>query len=972
MAPQIKEYLVADDYDCIRSNNRFKKKEQCYGVHHRVADTVALWLRSILTAEGMALLTPAVAWWYSVENGSFLTVALALQELLNGLLKFMLQQPRPSWVNAGVSKVGGKLERDYSFPSSHAQTAATWATALVLFSVQDDKMMTSVLAISLCLASGLARVHLGVHTILDVVVGWMVGIVFTSTLWWLDPIHWYMELSQDPTSLVKYGVWVTIVVVPLSLLHIIRTLVPPPSDAVLEKWEENAAANLMTTPGRRNSKIIYGRTEQRLAHRHLAKYYFQVFSLLGGAMGASWSLDAFYKQTLAYVQEDCSLTHDGSMIPMTRCVWCYSVLAFLILPLAFGLPKLLLLEGGEFSRTKSATQVVASAVQVLGFTAVGLWMMYGCPYTSTHWFGLECPVLSSCDHVEVLPETAEIMCPKTYEFEGCDMDGPNVWLPSDVKELQEMIVTAHKEKVSLRVRAACHSTPGASHKTSFYEQSFSNSTQPVNKKAKFLSLMHKNFAKYELVEEGGKKYAVVGAGITLGENLIFNRTWSESLTAQLWEDGLAVDDIGGTTQLSLGGFLSVGANGPGKHNTIQNNVLGLRFINGLGEKVEVWRNSTAVSAEELPFDAFLVNLGLLGVLYEVVLQPNPRYCVVDNLYAHVNVERKSFDDLAKEFHEPDYSRFLIDYFQGGIAAFVFNYTKSYDIDSCDHLGQFEASSQGQLAALDVLYGLKMDTSCFVEQLRVAATTKFGRQSNHQGDICSVDVYRRMLETYRSIGGDSMHLETCFKAVEKQWQLHGFDSDHLSSMTSVLNEDCAVPALMDFSSRGSNPFRYYLGIAVDDWTMAYRNLGYDMTEMWFSLDRYKLNQVLQAAQEIAFELKSKFALVFPAPEMYMAPASDAWLSPCHGSNACVRMGLFFPSRHYSEMQEYFDMMHQAFVSRGLHPVFHWGKYISRDESILRTMRAQLPKLDDFLQIRTEQDPHEIFLTEDWKLYLGITG
>uniref|UniRef100_A0A7S1UNM0 D-arabinono-1,4-lactone oxidase C-terminal domain-containing protein n=1 Tax=Grammatophora oceanica TaxID=210454 RepID=A0A7S1UNM0_9STRA len=325
------------------------------------------------------------------------------------------------------------------------------------------------------------------------------------------------------------------------------------------------------------------------------------------------------------------------------------------------------------------------------------------------------------------------------------------------------------------------------------------------------------------------------------------------------------------------------------------------------------------------------------------------------------------EDLAEIFDGPDYSRFLIDYFQGGIAAFAFNYTKSYDIATCDHLEQFEASSQGQLAALDVLYGLKMEASGYVQQL-YSASKSFDMPD--QRDICTVDVYRRKLETYRSIGGDSMHLETCLKAVEKAWQFHGFGRDRLSSTLALLERDCVIPALMDFSSRGSNAFRYYLGIAVDDWTMKYRPMGYDMTEMFFSLDRYELNDVLQAAQEIALERKGEFAMVFPSPELYMAPGSNAWMSPCHGSKSCIRMGVFFQSRHYPEMKEHFDSMHQAFVERGLHPVFHWGKYVSRDQSTLRNMRAQLPRLEDFLEVRKQQDPYEIFLTDDWKLYLGI--
>ena len=46
--------------------------------------------------------------------------------------------------------------------------------------------------------------------------------------------------------------------------------------------------------------------------------------------------------------------------------------------------------------------------------------------------------------------------------------------------------------------------------------------------------------------------------------------------------------------------------------------------------------------------------------------------------------------------------------------------------------------------------------------------------------------------------------------------------------------------------------------------------------------------------------------------------------------------------------------------------HWGKVLPP----LSDYRESLPKLDDFLALRRQLDPKDIFLTEYWKTSLGL--
>jgi len=54
--------------------------------------------------------------------------------------------------------------------------------------------------------------------------------------------------------------------------------------------------------------------------------------------------------------------------------------------------------------------------------------------------------------------------------------------------------------------------------------------------------------------------------------------------------------------------------------------------------------------------------------------------------------------------------------------------------------------------------------------------------------------------------------------------------------------------------------------------------------------------------------------------------------------------------------------------------HWGKfqpvYEQGDRSWVEFFRAQYPRWDDFLRLRAERDPNNIFLTDYWRDRFGL--
>jgi glycerophosphoryl diester phosphodiesterase/membrane-associated phospholipid phosphatase len=115
------------------------------------------------------LMLPITYWAISRRFGTRLGVMLLLSAGINGLLKSLFATPRPTFL---VPEVGVVSETSFGLPSGHAQNgAAIWG--LLAASVRSWPVRVGLLA--LIGAIGWSRIHLGVHFLEDITVGWAVG-----------------------------------------------------------------------------------------------------------------------------------------------------------------------------------------------------------------------------------------------------------------------------------------------------------------------------------------------------------------------------------------------------------------------------------------------------------------------------------------------------------------------------------------------------------------------------------------------------------------------------------------------------------------------------------------------------------------------------------------------------------------------------------------------------------------------------
>ncbi|MBN2656349.1 MAG: phosphatase PAP2 family protein [Spirochaetales bacterium] len=113
-------------------------------------------------------------WNISKRKGFKLAVAFLYSSLLNALLKLAFHAPRPFEKLDFIKGKRVETATGYSFPSGHTQGSTTF---FITLSRIIKKKRFTVPALLVILAIGVSRVYLGVHWPVDVIGGWVFGII---------------------------------------------------------------------------------------------------------------------------------------------------------------------------------------------------------------------------------------------------------------------------------------------------------------------------------------------------------------------------------------------------------------------------------------------------------------------------------------------------------------------------------------------------------------------------------------------------------------------------------------------------------------------------------------------------------------------------------------------------------------------------------------------------------------------------
>lgn len=124
------------------------------------------------------LFTAIMYWCVNKKYGQQILLALIGNITLNTGIKEFVKAPRPIGT-PGLESLRTETATGYSFPSGHTQTGTSfWISLMSIFKTTWLYILGAIMIFGI----GMSRLYLGVHWPIDVLCGWIFGIIFTIIL----------------------------------------------------------------------------------------------------------------------------------------------------------------------------------------------------------------------------------------------------------------------------------------------------------------------------------------------------------------------------------------------------------------------------------------------------------------------------------------------------------------------------------------------------------------------------------------------------------------------------------------------------------------------------------------------------------------------------------------------------------------------------------------------------------------------
>jgi membrane-associated phospholipid phosphatase len=299
----------------------------------------------------MAVILPVLIWIFAPLRGIILIQLICISEILNALLKWTVQRPRPFWINPRVRNVGGLFEGDYSFPSSHSQLVAA-----ICYFMQPEHPLASIGLWAWAFCTGISRVYAGVHFVSDVIVGWCTGL---GLAWLFHTVDAELQLRHLSHHHEVYTICLGMLTIIYVSLALVRSIFPPHDSKQIQKWEE-----IVRNASKRNR-------HKSIRPRLLSKYSFIIWAQIGVILGYYYS----YHDTMDFPHETCFGSLETWIVALARYI--FGVVGILcVVPIA-----IVKIPGWN------TADVQMAFVSLL----LGLWVAYGNAKVSTDYLGLHCP-----------------------------------------------------------------------------------------------------------------------------------------------------------------------------------------------------------------------------------------------------------------------------------------------------------------------------------------------------------------------------------------------------------------------------------------------------------------------------------------------------------------------------------------------------------------------------------------------------
>lgn len=148
------------------------------------------------------LVMPVILWVLDYRLGFRVGVMLLLTSGINDLFKMAFRMPRPFWVNPDAAQASS-MPGGFGLPSGHSQTPLS---VFGLLATAIKRGWVTVLLIFTILMIGLSRIYLGVHFYIDVLSGWLLGILVLLGFLSMEKrvSNWFSSKSFGAKTLVVF------------------------------------------------------------------------------------------------------------------------------------------------------------------------------------------------------------------------------------------------------------------------------------------------------------------------------------------------------------------------------------------------------------------------------------------------------------------------------------------------------------------------------------------------------------------------------------------------------------------------------------------------------------------------------------------------------------------------------------------------------------------------------------------------
>lgn len=535
--------------------------------------------------------------------------------------------------------------------------------------------------------------------------------------------------------------------------------------------------------------------------------------------------------------------------------------------------------------------------------------------------------------------------------------------PASESEVISLVKYAYDNNLQIRCRGASHSIaraiytdPGPGELPVPDKVSEENPPKGPNLNLIFDNLMSLTWIDNE------KGIIEVDAGIHLGYDPMDPTgasTLANSLLYQTFLKGWTLSDLGGITHQTVSGFLSTGSAGGTTMYTIEENLLAFRVIDGQG-------NAEWVEKDSDLFNALGVSLGLLGVIVKVRMQLVPFF----NIYGQQITTKTTYKECP------------IDLFGDGNSTKP-NYQQYLEKTPYSRMLWWPQKGVDRVVMWQAIRGINppvfypapyeefADTNLLTQIEQLGASVMFTTLGNNGFLKTWKKLQPSFKAFYNSIKSGILAVLltvilyillfpiTLFFSIFKGvlWLLF----PTIINLLQPLTKDGKAMLFMDYMWR-SLPMDNEAGDIL---------MGTEFTELWIPIEKTK--EVMNLLKGF-FEQDGRKATGTYSTEIYAGKASNFWLSPSYNRDV-IRVDVFWYASNEgnpSVKGGFYEQYWELFEKNNIPFRLHWGKFApSYDyKHWAEYLRSQTPKWDDFLMLRQQRDPKNIFFTDYFKLrFLG---